>query len=187
MWWGADAKFMYKGIVGAPRRRARARVRGMRDRFAVNKSNYQGRFPRQPHPGRSQFPVPVQSFRSPRRTGQGSQEGGLVAKEGVMREQGFRAKERYVPRFVPVSTQTRAARPVFPFLSSWQLEEQEAICRATRSALLRVGRRDENDENRGQLRAESSRGPARNRRGGTSRERTENPWSPPPAELFSTR
>ncbi len=56
-------------------------VRGMRDRFAVNKSNYQGRYPRLPHPGRSQFPVPVQSLASPRRTSQGSREEGLVAKE----------------------------------------------------------------------------------------------------------
>ncbi len=38
--WGADVMLMYKRI-GAPEE-GQGRVRGMRDRFAVNKSNYQG-------------------------------------------------------------------------------------------------------------------------------------------------
>lgn len=69
-----------------------------------------------------------------------------MAKEGVMREQGFRAKERYVPLSYPSAPQTRAARSVFPSLSSWQLEKQEAICSATRCMSLRAGHRGENDK-----------------------------------------
>jgi hypothetical protein len=60
-------------------------------RFAVNKSNYQGRYPRPSFPGRSQFPVPVQSFASPSVPARRAEEEGLVAK-GVM-ETGSRGKE----------------------------------------------------------------------------------------------
>jgi len=93
--WGADVMLMYKRIGAAEE--GQGQVRGMRDRFAVNKSNYQGRSPRPPNPGRSQFPVEVQSLTSPRGTRQGSRGEGLVAREGVMWEQGFRAKDQYVP------------------------------------------------------------------------------------------
>lgn len=103
--WGGSAGAVGSGMRGSCIRRelsgaerwARAGCVGCGLDLAVNKSNYQGRYPGHPHPGRSQFPVPVQSFRSPRRTSQGSRAEGLVAKGGVMWKQGLRAEERYVP------------------------------------------------------------------------------------------
>lgn len=67
-----------------------------------------------------------------------------MAKEGVMREQGFRAKERYVPLSYPSAPQTRAARLVLPSFSSWQLRsrrqfaERRVACLYDPGAVVRM-------------------------------------------------
>ncbi len=90
VWWGADGSSCIREWMGP--KVGPGQLRGMWARFAVRKSKYvptRAGTHRLGHPGRSEFPVPVQSLTGSGVPGRGAERRDWVAEVGVSASKGF--------------------------------------------------------------------------------------------------
>jgi hypothetical protein len=87
---GSGWKFMYKGVDGAESRARAAAwdvgsIRGEKSKYVPTRAGTH----RLGHPGRSEFPVPVQSLTGSGVPGRGAERRDWVAEVGVLASKGF--------------------------------------------------------------------------------------------------